>query len=230
MFGTGTEGDSAWSLIFTGNWVALAVLLVLVAMSAGSWAIIILKWLQFRRTRAENIHFFHAYQREPQLAKTFSLSQKLPASSLARMFEVSYREIQSFRNALEQSDSLEGARQRLMMNLTRTLERVYNSQNSNLERMLPQLATVSGSAPFIGLFGTVLGIIDAFRGIGISGVTSLAIVAPGISEALVATAAGLMAAIPALIAYNVFRNKIRDFDTTMKNFALDLTNRLERIL
>ncbi len=230
MVGTGSEGSSAWSLIFTGNWVALLILLILVAMSAASWAIIVLKWLQFRRARAENAHFFQGFQRDQQLAKVYALSQKLPASPLARMFEVSYREIQNFRAALEQSDALEGARDRLMANLSRSLERTYNQQNSNLERMLPALATVSGSAPFIGLFGTVLGIIDAFRGIGVTGVTSLAVVAPGISESLVATAAGLMAAIPALVAYNIFRNRIREFNIGMKNFALDLTNRLERVL
>ncbi|MBI3991803.1 MAG: MotA/TolQ/ExbB proton channel family protein [Candidatus Lambdaproteobacteria bacterium] len=230
MVGSGSADESAWSLIFTGNWVALAILLILVLMSAASWAIIVLKWMQFRRVRAENAHFFHGFQRDPQLAKVFALAQKLPLSPLARMFEVSYREIQSFRGALEQDDALEGARERLMQNLSRTLERMYNQQSMQLERLLPFLATVSGSAPFIGLFGTVLGIIDAFRGIGVAGVTSLAVVAPGISEALVATAAGLMAAIPALIAYNVFRNRIRDYTTGMKNFALDLTNRLERVL
>ena len=89
---------------------------------------------------------------------------------------------------------------------------------------------MSSSAPFIGLFGTVLGIIDAFAGIGTAGVTSLAVVAPGISVALVATAAGLMAAIPALIAYNIYRNRLRELNMQMKNFALDATNRLERLL
>jgi biopolymer transport protein TolQ len=99
-----------------------------------------------------------------------------------------------------------------------------------MERGLPVLAMISSSAPFIGLFGTVLGIIGAFRDIGLTGVTSLAVVAPGISDALVATAAGLFTAIPALVAYNLFRNAIRDLSTDMKNFALDFTNRLDRML
>jgi biopolymer transport protein TolQ len=223
MVGSGSAGESA-------NWIALAILLILVSMSAASWAIIVLKWMQFRRVRAENAHFIQGFQRDPQLAKVFSLAQKLPVSPLARMFEMSYREIQTFRGVMEQNDAQDEVRERLMQNLSRTLERAYNQQSAHLERLLSFLATVSGSAPFIGLFGTVLGIIDAFRGIGVSGVTSLAVVAPGISEALVATAAGLMAAIPALIAYNVFRNRIRDYGTGMKNFALDLTNRLERVL
>ncbi|MFI5400658.1 MAG: MotA/TolQ/ExbB proton channel family protein, partial [SAR324 cluster bacterium] len=122
------------------------------------------------------------------------------------------------------------ARERFLDTLGRTLERIYNQQTQLLERRLPVLATVSSSAPYVGLFGTVLGVIAAFRDIGVSGVTSLAVVAPGISEALVATAAGLATAIPALIAYNSFRNRVRDVSASMKNFALDITNRMERLL
>ena len=121
-------------------------------------------------------------------------------------------------------------RERLLERLLRTQEKIYNDQSVTLERRLPMLATVSGAAPFIGLFGTVLGIIDAFRSIGMSGVTSLAVVAPGISEALVAAAAGLFAAIPALVASNVFRNTIRGTSTEFKNFALGFPHRLDKIL
>ncbi len=230
MMGSASAGDSAWSLIFTGNWFALVILLILMFMSALSWAIIVLKWLQLSRVRAQSAHFHHVFQRDAQLSRVQSLAQKLPLSPLARMFDVSYKEIENFRQSMEGGGPVPDARERLMSNLIRTLERVYNLQNASLESRLPALATVSGAAPFIGLFGTVLGIIDAFRGIGLSGVTSLAIVAPGISEALVATAAGLLAAIPALVAYNVFRNRIRELNTSMKNFALELTNRLERTL
>lgn len=230
MLGSGFAGDSAWSLIFTGNWVALFVLFILVVMSALSWAVMVLKWMQLNRVRAQNAHFYHVFQRDTQLSRLHALSQKLSQSPIARMFEISYREIQNFHSAMEGGSPIPDARERLMGNLSRTLERVYNQQSSLLENRLPSLATVSGTAPFIGLFGTVLGIIDAFRGIGISGVTSLAVVAPGISEALVATAAGLMAAIPALVAYNIFRNRLREINTGMKNFALELTNRLERTL
>lgn len=219
-----------WDLIFTGNWFALAILLVLLAMSALSWAIIIAKWLQLNQVVQENQHFYSAYLRDQPLSNVFSLSQKFKISPMAVMFDVSYREISSFRRRMEGAEAVEDARDRLMANLSRTLERVFNHQNLMLEKRMPWLATVSSSAPYIGLFGTVLGIIDAFTNIGLSGVTSLAVVAPGISEALVATAAGLMAAIPALIAYNVFRNRIRELSGQMRNFALDISNRLERIL
>jgi biopolymer transport protein TolQ len=224
-----------WSLIFTGNLLALIILIVLMLMSVLSWTVIVTKWLQLRATAAENRHFYSVYTRDQPLSNLYSMAQKFGASPLARMFEVSYREIGSFRQQLEQAGGSGGGggaavRERLMTNLGRSLERTYNQQNLRLENWLPTLAIVSSASPYIGLFGTVLGIIDAFAGIGTTGVTSLAVVAPGISEALVATAAGLMAAIPALIAYNIYRNRLRELNTQMKNFALDVSNRLERLL
>ena len=147
------------------------------------------------------------------------------------MFAASFREITSFRQKMEERPAPPvDMRERLLQTLSRRLETVYNRQNEQLEARLSVLAIVSSASPYIGLFGTVLGIIDAFRSIATMGVTSLAVVAPGISEALVATAAGLMAAIPALIGYNLSRNRVREFNVQMKNFALDVTNRLERLI
>jgi biopolymer transport protein TolQ len=216
-------------LIAAGNWFALAILAVLVMMSVVSWAIIAAKWMQLNRLAGENDYFGAQVQREPSLANLFAVSQKCALSPLARMFEQSYREISGFRAKTDKHPTPD-ARVRLMDVLSRTLERVYNQEIHRMEWRLPLLATVSSSAPYIGLFGTVLGIIKSFQDIGVAGVTSLAVVAPGIAESLVATAAGLMAAIPALIAYNMFRNRIRDVSADMKSFALDLTNRLEKLL
>ncbi len=218
-----------WSMINWGNWYALVILIVLLLMSVVSWAIIITKARYLSHVTNENRHFSAQAQRDLPLANLFALAQKYEVSPLAKMFEHSYREIAAFRQRVEKQP-VPDARERLMDILSRTLERVYNQQTQHLEMRLPVLATISSSAPYIGLFGTVLGIIKAFQDIGVSGVTSLAIVAPGISEALVATAAGLMAAIPALIAYNFFRNRIRDVNANMKNFALDVTNRMEKLL
>lgn len=218
-----------WSYLSTANWFALTILGLLILMSALSWAIIVLKTLQFRQVAAENDYFMQALAREQALASLYSLSQNLGSSPLARLFESGYREISAFRQRVEKAP-VPNARERFLDALGRTLERIYNQQTQSLERRLPVLATVSSSAPYVGLFGTVLGVIAAFRDIGVSGVTSLAVVAPGISEALVATAAGLATAIPALIAYNSFRNSVRDVSASMKNFALDITNRMERLL
>ena len=218
-----------WSYLSTANWFALTILGLLIFMSALSWAIIVLKVLQFRQVAAENEYFLQALAREQALTSLYSLAQNLDSSPLARLYESGYREISAFRQRIEKAQ-MTNARERFLDALGRTLERIYNQQTQLLERRLPVLATVSSSAPYVGLFGTVLGVIAAFRDIGVSGVTSLAVVAPGISEALVATAAGLATAIPALIAYNTFRNRVRDISTSMKNFALDITNRLERLL
>ncbi len=217
-------------LVLSGNWLAVLILAVLAMMSIFSWTIILVKWLQIRSTVAQNRHFYSVYLRDQPLANLYSMAQKFNASPMAKMFEISYREINAFRRQMEKGDATGDIRERLMLNLSRSMERVYNQQNLLLESRLSFLAMVSSSAPYIGLFGTVLGIIDAFSDIGTTGVTSLAVVAPGISIALVATAAGLMAAIPALIAHNLFRNRLRDLNTQMKNFALDVTNRMERLL
>jgi biopolymer transport protein TolQ len=230
-----------WSLVFTGDWIALAILILLLAMSVFSWALIVAKGVQFRRVRGENQFFQDTYRRKSTLREIADVAGRLRVSPLARMCEGSYREINAFRASLEKSAGAgrevpekmllsPDYRDRMLEHLGRSQERVFNDQSATLERGLPLLAMISSASPFIGLFGTVLGIIGAFRNIGITGVTSLAVVAPGISEALVATAAGLFTAIPALVAYNIYRNGIRDLSTDMKNFALDFTNRLDRML
>ena len=236
-----SEADGVWSFVLTGDWVALAILLILLVLSVLSWSIIVAKTVQFRRIKGESQFFQDAYRRKSTLREIADVAAKLRSSPLARMCEGSYREINAFRASLEKtgapqrdlSDKLllsPDYRDRMLEHLGRSQERVYNDQSAALERGLPILAMISSASPFIGLFGTVLGIIGAFRNIGITGVTSLAVVAPGISEALVATAAGLFAAIPALVAYNLFRNSIRDMANDMKGFALDFTNRLDRML
>jgi biopolymer transport protein TolQ len=218
-----------WSFISSANWFALAILVLLVFMSAMSWAIILWKILQFRQVKFENAYFLEALSKDQSLTNLHNIAQQLPSSPLAHMYEHGYRELSAFKLRMDKAP-IPDARERLMDALVRTLERIFNQQSQVLERKLPLLATVSSSAPYVGLFGTVLGIIGAFRDIGMSGVTSLAVVAPGISEALIATAAGLATAIPALVAYNSFRNRVREISGGMKNFALDITNRMERVL
>lgn len=218
-----------WSFFDTANWFALAILAVLVIMSALSWAIIVAKVFQFRHVQAENESFLAALAKDAALSSLYSAAQELDNSTLARMYEQVYREISAFKARMDKAP-VPDARARLLDSMSRTLERAYNQQVQGLEYRLPLLATLSSSAPYVGLFGTVLGIIDAFRNIGSTGVTSLAVVAPGISESLVATAGGLLAAIPALVAYNYYRNRIRDITSQMKNFALELINRFDRIL
>lgn len=221
-------------LVLQGSWITHFVLFVLLVMSSISWAIIFLKWIQFRRISSENDEFLQIFHKEPKLESIYSLAQQFQFASCAHIFSACYREITNFRNRLKNQQikyrSSKEILDRLNQRLSRISDRSTSKQYAALNNRLNVLATISGAAPFIGVFGTVLGIIDAFQGIGVSGITSLAVVAPGISEALVATAAGLLAAIPALIAYNYYRNLARQEGETMYNFSLELNNRLEWVV
>ena len=203
-------------------------------MSSISWAIIFLKWVQFRRIASENEEFLEIFYKEAKLEQINSFAHQFQFSPLARIFESSYQEIANFREKVRsQRTKYRSSKEildRLNQRLTRISDRNINQQYSLLNHRLSPLASISSAAPFIGLFGTVLGIIDAFQGIGVTGVTSLAVVAPGISEALVATAAGLLAAIPALMGYNYYRNSARQASDVMQNFSLELSNRMEWVV
>lgn len=219
-----------FELLEKSHGLALSILGLLVAMSVLSWTIILAKMLQFWLISLHDRRFRRAYQRESTLSTLSQLALRLSHSPLARMFETSHTELHSFRNAAARGGRTNVSHDRVVHNLSRSLERMRNQQGLRLQSGLPVLAMISGSAPFIGLFGTVLGIIDAFSAISAQGVTSLSVVAPGIAEALLATAAGLAAAIPSLIAYNMFRDRLRSQGVKMRNFGLDMVNRMERIL
>jgi biopolymer transport protein TolQ len=155
-------------------------------------------------------------------------TKKYRESPLARMYASAYQEFSGITEAVDRVlDDDEFGRERLE-SVNRALRRSAALEVARLERYLPFLATTASAAPFIGLFGTVWGVMAAFHGIGTQGSASLAVVAPGISEALVATAAGLGAAIPAVIGYNYFLNRVRHWATEMDGFTLDLLNLLTR--
>lgn len=221
-------------LVLDSNWITHFILITLLLMSSLSWAIIFLKWIQIRKVTGENDEFVQIFHKETKLEHIYNLAHQFENSSFARIFEANYQEVSSFREKIKaQQSKYRSSKEildRLNERLVRTSSRCINLQYSTLERRLSPLASISSSAPFIGLFGTVLGIIDAFQGIGVSGVTSLAVVAPGISEALIATAAGLLAAIPALLGYNFYRSAVRKQSNAMRNFTLELSNRMEWVV
>lgn len=221
-------------LVLHSTWLTYVILIILLLMSSVSWAIIFLKWIQFRQVSGENDEFLQIFHKESKLEHIYNLAHQFEHSPYARIFEVCYREIASFREKIKSQQtkyrSSKEILDRLNERLTRTSTHCINMQYTTLENRLSPLASISSSAPFIGLFGTVLGIIDAFQGLGVSGVATLSAVAPGISEALVATAAGLLAAIPALLAYNFFRSAVRKETNKMQNFSLELNNRMEWIV
>jgi biopolymer transport protein TolQ len=213
------------------------VLLLLLFFSITSWAIIFHKYRYMRKARRESAHFLDLFWSRPNLSQTFSASKELRYTPLARIFRMAHAELRKVnrtQSALPDPDKGEGTSINYdgatVDNVKRALRRAANVELTALTRGLPFLATTGNTTPFIGLFGTVWGIMSAFRGIGLRGSASLAVVAPGISEALIATAAGLAAAIPAVVAYNYFSNTVGILESEMDNFSADFLNLIERQL
>ena len=234
MFTQWLGETSIVGLVLGGSLIAKLVLFILAVMSALSWAVIIIKTLQYFSIRKQDQKFYRVYLNESNLNQIKNISEDYPYSAFSFMFTATYKEaarmiqrIQRSSTDISESNSM---LPHLSTQLQRVIEQTINEKYSFIENRLNILATISSAAPFVGLFGTVLGIINSFQSIGTTGVTSLAAVAPGISEALVATAAGLLAAIPALMGYNYFRNQARVLTNNMRNYGMELTNRFEWIV
>ena len=193
--------------------VGKTVLVILLIFSVFSWTVIYAKWRSFGRARRESERFLKTFRKSQKLSEVAAVLDHFPHAPLAAVFAVGLREV-------EQQSS--------PASVQRALQIAANEQVSEMEHLLSGLATTATTTPFIGLFGTVWGIIDAFHGLGTAGGASLRAVAPGISEALIATAAGLFAAIPAVIFYNHFLHQLRQFGGSMDNFALEFLNVAER--
>ncbi len=205
------------------------VMLLLLFFSIISWAIVFIKFRYIRRAYKESADFTDVFWQCRTLADAFTKAKALRSSPVARIFITAYMEVARSDNK-ETSGLLksEASYFQAMGSVKRTLRRSINVEIRRLTQLVPFLATAGNTAPFIGLFGTVWGIMNTFQGIGLSGSASLAVVAPGISEALVATAAGLAVAIPAVIAYNYFTDRIRVLDSELQSFSSDLLNIIEK--
>jgi biopolymer transport protein TolQ len=212
MFAAFIGGELGDLLGETGP-VAKFVLLVLFAFSVVSWAIILSKWSILRRARVQSGRFIRAFRKAQRLQDVAAVSEQFRPSPLVGVFEGGYTEYR---------------RQGSTVALQRAMQIANSEELTRLERNLPWLAITGAVTPFIGLFGTVWGIIDAFHGLGTAGAATLRAVAPGISEALITTAAGLAAAIPAVIAYNLIGASIREFASRGDDFALEILNAVER--
>ena len=203
--------------------VVMGVLITLLVLSLLCWTIILVKFLQLRRVQKENEYFADFFDSADTLVQLESRARRLQdASPMAALFAA----------AMERMQSVTGRRVRisaqvLMEMLEREMDSIKRLDMKDLEYAVPVLATTGNAAPFIGLFGTVWGIMKSFHGIGLKGSASLATVAPGISEALVATAAGLAAAIPAVIAYNLFTTRLQRMEQELESFKELVLNRLE---
>ncbi len=210
-------------MILQGDSLSLAIVFVLLVMSVLSWAVIGWKWVTFRTGMKNAADYLSKLSLNDGLADAQFRSETFSNTYLAKEFQAAFKEYSLTRKNLKQA-YLRGDKQDFLFRVERSIEKCIVEEMILYDKMLIVLATISSSAPFIGLFGTVTGIIDAFYNIGAKGAASIAVVAPGISAALVATAFGLFAAIPALMAYNVFRNKSRIIRQEMEAFGFDLIN------
>ena len=214
--------------------VAKVVLGILLFFSVVSWLIIIAKFIRLKRVRRQSNRFLDFFRKSKRFSEVNTMASQLSDTPLTTLFKSGYAELDAqikAARAEDPSSAVTASARLLIKNISgieRALERAAGAEISRLTRSLTFLATTASACPFIGLFGTVWGIMSAFNAIGTSGSTSIVAVAPGISEALINTAAGLAAAIPALIAYNYFMGQIRQMRATMDDFALEFLNLTER--
>src|SRR5579862_7183062 len=213
-------GGDIVDLVASTGAVAKFVLLTLLAFSLISWAIILTKWSLLRRARLQSGRFLRAFRKAQRLQDIATVADQFRPSPLVGVFEGGFLE---YKRQL----SSPGSSLRSLTAVQRGMQIGASEEISRLERNVPWLAITAAVTPFIGLFGTVWGIIDAFHGLGTAGGATLRAVAPGISEALITTAAGLAAAIPAVIAYNLIGNSIREFAARGDDFSLEMLNAVE---
>ena len=211
--------------------VNLIVLAILVLLSVVSWAIILQKTFSYRTIQRQTATFLDVFRRSTKFSEVQSVCPSLPASPLVGVFQAGYAELNAQFRATGVGNPSEAASRPILKSLTavdRALLRAAAVEVNKLEKRVPFLATIASVAPFIGLFGTVWGILITFQRIGLTGSTNLATVGPGIADALIATAAGLFAAIPAVMAYNHFTMKVKSFASDLDDFSLEFLNIAER--
>jgi biopolymer transport protein TolQ len=230
------NNHSLWAIIMGAGFVVKGVMVLLLLFSVVCWGIILTKAITLSRARKDTQLFFDAFRESRKFSLLYSEAKELTFSPLAQVFKAGYAELNrlskfhSVQQGSPQDSSHEPEYERTGMdNVTRSLQQAVTAERTRLERGINFLATTGSAAPFIGLFGTVWGIMESFRSIGIKGSASLTVVAPGIAEALIATAAGLAAAIPAVVFYNYFLGRINTISIEMDNFSSELINIIERI-
>lgn len=209
--------------LLTASPVVQLTFLILLVMSIVSWAVIFQKWVLFKKAREENKTFEDIFLKYHSFEDIYSLARSRINNSLANIFSAGYDEMRKVVTPEKSAGSFEGEE-----NIERALRKEINIELFHMESGLGFLATAGSSCPFIGLFGTVFGIMDAFSRIASMGSASLTVVAPGIAEALLATGLGLFASIPASIFYNSYINKLKMFEMEFGNFSLDFINIAKR--
>jgi biopolymer transport protein TolQ len=216
-----------WSLAIGSGWVVRLVLLTLVATSIVSWGIALAKGREMRRARRQSARFIDVFWEAKNLTAIQAASSDMKQSPVAQVFRAGYQELQRL-TRLKRGEEGEESEFGGIENVQRAMQRARTQEVTRLERGLTFLATTASTAPFIGLFGTVWGIMTAFMGLSATTSSSIQAVAPGIAEALVATAVGLAAAIPAVVMYNRFARQLRVLAAEMDTFGAEFLNIAER--
>ncbi len=232
--GEATSGPGLFAL-FPRTPLAISVMVILILFSLFSWAIIVRKWLTFKHIERQTRLFVDFFRKSARLSEVSAGCGSYAGTPLTGLFGAAYQELNAQIQSLQAKDAGKSGNpghpvlnERNMLGIQRSLQRAAAAEITILERNMSWLATTGSVTPFVGLLGTVLGIIGAFEGLGIEKTASIQAVAPGIAEALVATAAGLFAAIPAVIAYNQFLNRIKNIAAEMDDFSAELLNLFER--
>jgi biopolymer transport protein TolQ len=234
----GAIPSSAWELITAATPVTKAVLILLAVLSLVSWAIMFGAWREMRKARRAGESFQREFERTSRLDEAASLAKHAPATAFPRLLLRAMRFVADTRVLNQQQRELSSPDAGAPTSATLTgsqietlhlvLEAEASAERERLSRYLPWLATIGSVSPLIGLLGTVLGVIQAFIGIATKGSGNLSAVAPGVAEALIATAAALAVAIPATFGYNIFANRLNRFDGTMENFGTSIIALLVR--
>jgi biopolymer transport protein TolQ len=239
-------GPNLWVMIQISDLATKIILAILLVFSVFSWAIILRKLRAFRRLRRQRQQFFHVFERRESLADAYQATLSLPENPFSEVFKAGVRELRHLTQSPERPSSQVltdyeergtttatmpkvGAVSLLEKELiAMALDREAARQVEDFERHLPFLATTGSVSPFFGLLGTVWGIMDAFVNLGVRGAGNINVVAPGVAAALVATAAGLAVAIPAVMAYNYFLSEVKVLGDDMRNFSTELINVIVR--
>ena len=229
LIAQGSEID-LFKLILTSSIISKAVLLILLFFSIFSWAIIFKKFVVIRKLRRDSETFIRMFRKSKRFSEISTACESLRNTPLVEVFLAGYEELEAqlLPDGRTQTSGAHSPTLKTINVIQRALSRASSVELTKLERNMSWLATTASVAPFIGLFGTVLGIITAFTGLGLEGTATIRAVAPGIADSLIATAAGLFAAIPAVIAYNYFVHQVKEFGSAMDDFSLEFLNLMER--
>jgi biopolymer transport protein TolQ len=230
---TSVQQQSLVSIVFGASPVVQLVLLLLLAFSVGSLGVILFKFRQLRAARRQSERFLEIFWEAKNLAGINNASIELKQSPVAHVFRSGYQELQRLTRTTTKrsgtsSENVESTELGGIENVERAMRRATTQEVTRLEKALTFLATTASTAPFVGLFGTVWGVMTAFRGLTTAQTSSIQAVAPGIAEALIATAVGLAAAIPAVVAFNHFAREVRVLTADMENFSAEFLNIAER--